>query len=598
MKKIILFFVFFVFMSNIKSQISHDAKRNYTWISGYGNKATGTIYHTKFSFQGDTLTIKSEVVENSLFMGKTNSSMCDTSGNLLFFSNGCAVMDANYEYVTGATHLNDGITNNYLCNQLGSGVYCNALLSLPNVMANTYDLLHSRVNNNASVGPCSDRLFWSRIKKDSNGLNALFVDSLLLNTFIYTGSLSSCRHANGQDWWIVVPQYSNETIGMSSNGYYMIRLSGNKTEIHSEFIGVPTTYFEDSSGESVFNQQGTKYARYSIQSDLQVFDFDRCEGSFSNPIHIPILDAADTSYAAGVAFSPSGRFLYVSSSKAIYQFDMEATDLAASKKTVAVYDGFFSQLYVFPTLFYQCELAPDGKIYVSCPGGLRAIHVIENPDSLGLACNVVQHKHILEWPIFGGLPHFPNFRLGATADSCIHAPLLDVPVAGFTWSLPDSLQTLKVLFKDVSGFEPTSWHWTFGDGGISTAQNPTHTYAASSVYQVCLVVESLGGSDTLCQLVTVVAVGVEEVGVGINQVILFPNPAQDYLKLLIPTPNNTSSITGTWSAYTINGQAIATGALSGAETKISTQTWADGVYVLYITLDGVRSVAKVVVSRL
>jgi PKD repeat protein len=588
MKKIILFFVFFAFMSNIKSQTNHDAKLNYTWISGYGNEATGTIYHTKFSFQGDTLTIKSEVVENSLFMSYTNSSICDTSGNLLFFSNGCGVMDSNYQYISGASHINNGETQNYLCEEVGGGRYTNSLLILQNINRNVYDIIHSRINNNASVGPCSDKLFWSRIQQDSFGIKAVFVDSVLLDTFIYPGCYSSCRHANGQDWWVVVPQYSNETIGMSSNGYYMIRFSGNKTEIHSEFIGIPTTRFENSTGESAFNPQGTKYARYCIQSDLQVFDFDRCEGSFSNPIHVPILDAADTSYAAGVAFSPSGRFLYVSSTQYIYQFDMEAADFAGSKKTVAVYDGFYLDIPVFTTRFYQCELAPDGKIYVSCPGGKNTIHVIENPDSLGLACNVVQHKYILEWPISGGLPHFPNFRLGATADSCIHAPLLDVLVAGFTWSFPDITQQLKVLFKDVSGFEPTSWHWTFGDGGSSTAQNPTHTYAASSVYQVCLVVENLSGSDTLCQLVTVVAVGVEEVGVLNGAIKLFPNPA-----------NTTVTILGgqdgqSFRLYNSVGSLVFAGKIDS--TKVfSIEKLPEGIY--FFKLDDTKVVTKLIITH-
>jgi hypothetical protein len=111
---------------------------------------------------------------------------------------------------------------------------------------------------------------------------------------------------------------------------------------------------------------------------------------------------------------------------------------------------------------------------------------------------------------------------------------------------------------------------------------------------MCLIVSNAYGAVTLCQWVSVIVSGVQEVE-GLR-FLVYPNPVQDYLKLQITSPNN-PSIAGTWSAYTINGQAIATGALSGAETKISTQTWVDGVYVLYITLDGVRSVAKVVVQR-
>ena len=347
-------------------------------------------------------------------MDYTNSSICDTVGNLLFFSNGCGVMDAGFQYVPGAEHINDGETQNYLCEEIGGGVYTNTLLILPDTSGTVYNLIYTRVNNLTAVGGASDRLFWTKIVYTLDGqLNAVFADSILLDTFLYTSNMASCRHANGQDWWVVAPAYSNEiTTGLDSS-YYVLHLAQDGISIHKNSIGVATDKFENSTGEAVFSPDGTKYARYTIHADLQIFDFDRCIGQFSHPIHVPIVDAADTSYAAGVAFSPSGRYLYLSSTQYIYQFDMQAEDIAASKITVAVYDGFYYPIVQSTNRFYQCELGPDGKIYVSCPGGKYTFHVIEHPDSEGLACQVVQHKYILHYPIFGGLPHFPNFRLGA-----------------------------------------------------------------------------------------------------------------------------------------------------------------------------------------
>jgi PKD repeat protein len=142
-----------------------------------------------------------------------------------------------------------------------------------------------------------------------------------------------------------------------------------------------------------------------------------------------------------------------------------------------------------------------------------------------------------------------------------------------------------------------SWHWDFGNGSTSQDESPFHSYTQSGVFNVCLIVCNANACDTLCREVTLGVIGVEETAnTPTNKITIYPNPAQDYLKLLIPQQNN-PSIKGTWSAYTINGQEKATGTLSGVETKISTQTWADGVYVLYVTVDGVRRVAKVVVSR-
>jgi len=51
---------------------------------------------------------------------------------------------------------------------------------------------------------------------------------------------------------------------------------------------------------------------------------------------------------------------------------------------------------------------------------------------------------------------------------------------------------LAVQFTDestgVGGIAPTAWHWSFGDGGSSTARNPSHTYASRGTYAVTLAI--------------------------------------------------------------------------------------------------------------
>ena len=42
---------------------------------------------------------------------------------------------------------------------------------------------------------------------------------------------------------------------------------------------------------------------------------------------------------------------------------------------------------------------------------------------------------------------------------------------------------------------PTAWSWTFGDGGTSTAQNPTHVYTVYGTYTVSLTATNSAGSD-------------------------------------------------------------------------------------------------------
>ena len=119
----------------------------------------------------------------------------------------------------------------------------------------------------------------------------------------------------------------------------------------------------------------------------------------------------NTPNCVGASVSPSSRFAYLGiASGKIIQFDLQATNIKSSAITVAVYDGFQAPAG-FPTYFLMQQIGPDGKIYSSTPASTLAYHVIETPDSLGLACNVQQHAII--FPKFNkSIPNFPNYDLG------------------------------------------------------------------------------------------------------------------------------------------------------------------------------------------
>jgi len=70
------------------------------------------------------------------------------------------------------------------------------------------------------------------------------------------------------------------------------------------------------------------------------------------------------------------------------------------------------------------------------------------------------------------------------------------PVADFSGSPTSGAAPLTVAFSDLSTNSPTSWSWTFGDGGNSAAQNPSHQYTAVNTYTVSLTATNAQGSDT------------------------------------------------------------------------------------------------------
>lgn len=75
-------------------------------------------------------------------------------------------------------------------------------------------------------------------------------------------------------------------------------------------------------------------------------------------------------------------------------------------------------------------------------------------------------------------------------------PLADFSASGLSVGQP-------TLFTDNSNYNPISWEWNFGDGGTSTLQNPSNTYANPGIYAVQLIVNNCAGADTIVQQIEV-----------------------------------------------------------------------------------------------
>jgi Secretion system C-terminal sorting domain len=102
--------------------------------------------------------------------------------------------------------------------------------------------------------------------------------------------------------------------------------------------------------------------------------------------------------------------------------DTDAPDIAASDTLVATYDGYCYPYSFSCTDFWLMYLAATGKIYITSSNYVIDLHVINSPDSAGLACDLQQHA--LRLPCYsnrGGLNH-PNYYLGC--DTTLGCPCL------------------------------------------------------------------------------------------------------------------------------------------------------------------------------
>ncbi|MDV2481496.1 PKD domain-containing protein [Methanoculleus sp. Wushi-C6] len=92
---------------------------------------------------------------------------------------------------------------------------------------------------------------------------------------------------------------------------------------------------------------------------------------------------------------------------------------------------------------------------------------------------------------------------GMPAGTAVYTPgtsvRLDLAAAGGKATISANVTAgtipLTVRFTDTSAENPSSWHWSFGDGGTSVEQHPVHTYTLPGNYTVSLSVD--GGLATV-----------------------------------------------------------------------------------------------------
>ena len=453
-----------------------------------------------------------------------------------------------------------------------------SIIALPNFKhANLYFVINKRldriiVNDTSTI--FGTKLFLNIVDMDQNGGLGKVTQKhiVILSDSLEDEGLQAIPHANGSDWWVITPKFM-------SNCYYVIHLdAGGNTQVTEQCLG--TVFGLDSwLGQATFSQDGNKFVRFHWKYKLNIFDFDRCTGTLSNVQAIPFSDIEF--FRAGCAFSRSSRYLYTTTHTKLFQFDMQASDIAASRTFIADWDGFHTP---FNTKFYMANLALDGKVYVGCPGQHQHIHVINEPELPGVACDFQQHSIELFTSNFWSFPNQAHTRLGPVDGSvCDSLGINGNPWAFFRWEQKDTLNPFQISFVDLSGYQPTSWHWDFGDGSSSPEINPLHVYDSTGLYNVCLTVSNVNGSDTLCRLLQMGTSSTGESDI-FERVTVSPNPFRDNISVEI-NPNLGKPI---FRLYDQMGHLVRENQLTLGVMDLDTRNVPPGIYFWELYGNGAR----------
>ncbi len=410
----------FIFNSIICLLILHSGycqeyKRDNTWMLGYLAGPVPPFHEAGIDFnsgQADTFTV---IREMTFFL--TNAGICDTNGQLLFYTNGNYVSNRLHQMMPGTAGFNPGdhTTSSY---PWGNAITQGAMIIPWPENPLQYVIIHMSSEDFTVNGWYYERptsLMYSVIDMNlDSGLGDFtsIKNELLISDTLVNGRIAACKHANGRDWWII----AHETW---SDQFYFFLMNPDTVYLHSsQHIGPVIIPQEDVIGSAVFTNDGNKLA-YQTDSIITIYDFDRCTGTLSNALEIYFPDTLNLSLLS-CSFSSSGRYLYACNNFHIFQIDMQAGDIAASKTIVATYDGFRTS-HNFRTIFNQMKLAPDNKIYVSTAEGSYYFHEINDPDSAGILCDITQHSMILPSYLDAlnalSMPNTPNYALGALTGS-------------------------------------------------------------------------------------------------------------------------------------------------------------------------------------
>ncbi len=344
----------------------------------------------------------------------TNASICDTNGQILFYTNGNYVSNRFHQMMPGTAGFNPGDENNDTY-PYGSGSMQGALILPWPDKPDMYAIFHLNadwffINNWNYERPLN--FYYSEINMLLDSGKGDFTSNknvLLINDTLVSGRITACKHANGRDWWILAHELWSER-------FYEFLLTPDSVFLYQSIdIGSVITHRMDVIGAGIFTQDGGKLAYLNGDTTLNIFDFDRCTGEIKNPVYVYFPDTLNLG-TINCAFSASGHYLYVCNNFHIFQLDMFASNIPASKTIVSTYDNFHTS-QGFRTINDMMKLAPDNKIYVSTWEGSNVFHEIHAPDSAGLDCRVTQHSFILpEFNAFS-MPNTPNYALGPLTGS-------------------------------------------------------------------------------------------------------------------------------------------------------------------------------------
>jgi len=400
------------------------------------------------------------------------STMSDTSGNLLFYSNGAYVWNKNHQLMVNGS----GGASYYAGSQ--------AAICIPKPGTDSmFFIFTSRTLDNENP------MFYYIIDMKANsGLGEVIDKDTLDAGWDAASMITGTYHKNKKDIWIVTRKFQT-----SQYAAFLVNEEGvNPEPILST---APLRPLYDSNMGFMKISYDKKYliscfmGQTSDESKIEVCKFN-CESGFIEFLYsfrlMDFISGMPTIKTNNCEFSPCSKFLYLAaylpsaglSTSHIYQLDMQFIDDSSLFLQSIIKIGEPQGLNI--------QLAPDGKIYCSArdPAAFypsnNYLGIIHNPEKPGLACNYQPDAFFFNQGLIGRpyVNFFTDFLFRFDFDGICESDTFTFD----PWFFP----------------EPTYIEWNFGDpmsgtSNTSTIPHAMHKFSDGGIYEVSVYVEYPSG---------------------------------------------------------------------------------------------------------